>query len=199
MRNMARRYFTISIEKDNIWPPKKKWMGWERKRGALLELNQLLAGNSSSYRVVSGNPSQEGEIKYVITLDADTRLPIDGAKRLIGMISHPLNKATIDSRRGIVTQGYGLIQPRIDLSVESANTSIFTRIYAGQGGIDPYTTAASDIYQDLFHEAIFTGKGIYSLEVFNTLLRMPYLTKPYSAMICWKEAMSEPVSPVIWN
>lgn len=149
----------------------KKWMGWERKRGALLELNQLLAGNSSSYRVVSGNPSQEGEIKYVITLDADTRLPIDGAKRLIGMISHPLNKATIDSRRGIVTQGYGLIQPRIDLSVESANTSIFTRIYAGQGGIDPYTTAASDIYQDLFHEAIFTGKGIYSLEVFNTLLK----------------------------
>lgn len=148
----------------------KSWMGWERKRGALLELNQLLEGSSSSYTIQSGNPNQGGAIKYVITLDADTRLPIDGAKKLIGMISHPLNRAVISPGGNIVKEGYGLIQPRIDVSVESANTSIFTRVYAGQGGIDPYTTAASDIYQDLYHEAIFTGKGIYSLEVVNQVL-----------------------------
>ena len=149
-----------------------KWMGWERKRGALVELNNLLSGDEdTSFNVVSGDISKlQGRIKYVITLDADTKLPIEGATKLIGTISHPLNKAIIDKDTGIVKEGYGIIQPRILVDIESSNRSLFTRIFAGAGGIDPYSTAVWDIYQDLFGEAIFTGKGIYDLEVFRNCI-----------------------------
>jgi cyclic beta-1,2-glucan synthetase len=148
------------------------WMGWERKRGALLELNNLLENpeKKGSFNIV-GDISVLNQIKYVITLDADTRLPLHGAKKLIGTISHPLNKAVFDHKKGIVVEGYGLIQPRINVSIESANKTLFTRIFAGQGGIDPYTTAISDVYQDYFGEGIFTGKGIYDLEVFQKTLK----------------------------
>lgn len=149
-----------------------KWMGWERKRGALIELNQLLTGSKeTSYSIISGDISNLKDLKYVITLDADTNLPFDTAKKLIGAISHPLNKAVLDEDKGIVTEGYGLIQPRIGVDIESANKSLFTRIFAGQGGIDPYTAAISDVYQDLFGEGIFTGKGIYDLHIFNKVLK----------------------------
>ena len=150
----------------------ENWMGWERKRGALVEFNNLLSGEGdTSFNVISGDISSlQGNIKYIITLDADTKLPIDGARKLIGAISHPLNKAIVDEERNVVVEGYGLIQPRIAVDIESSNKSLFTRIFAGAGGMDPYSTAVSDIYQDLFGEGIFTGKGIYDLEVFRRCL-----------------------------
>ena len=149
----------------------ERWMGWERKRGALVEFNNLLLGDkNTTFNVISGDISNI-KIKYVITLDADTKLPIDGARKLIGTISHPLNAAIIDEIKNIVKEGYGLIQPRISVDIESSSKSLFTRIFAGMGGIDPYSTAVSDIYQDLFGEGIFTGKGIYDLEVFQRCLK----------------------------
>ncbi len=149
----------------------KRWMGWERKRGALIEFNDLLLGaEGTTFNVISGDIS-DIKIKYVITLDADTKLPIDGAKKLIGVISHPLNMAVVDEEKNIVREGYGIIQPKISIDIESSNKSLFTRIFAGMGGIDPYSTAASDIYQDLFGEGIFTGKGIYDLEAFQKCLK----------------------------
>lgn len=151
----------------------EKWMGWEKKRGALVEFNELILGSKdTTYSVVSSNISSlQNKIKYIITLDADTKMPLESARKLIGTIGHPLNAAVVDRERNIVIEGYGIIQPRIDVDIESSNKSIFTRIYAGQGGIDPYTTAVSDIYQDLFGEGIFTGKGIYDLEVFQICLK----------------------------
>lgn len=151
----------------------KRWMGWERKRGALVEFNNLILGDkNTSFSVVSSDINNLiCNIKYVITLDADTKLPLETAKRLIGTISHPLNVAKIDEGKGVVTEGYGIIQPRILVDIESSNKSLFSRIYAGQGGMDPYTTAVSDIYQDLFGEGIFTGKGIYDLKVFQRCLK----------------------------
>jgi cellobiose phosphorylase len=149
-----------------------KWMGWERKRGALLELNDLLSGSAdTSYSTVSSDISHLRKVRYVITLDADTNIPMDTAKKLIGTISHPLNRAVYDEDKGIVVDGYGVIQPRIGINVENANSTIFTRVFAGQGGIDPYTTAISDVYQDLFSEGIFTGKGVYDIQVFNRVLK----------------------------
>ncbi|SCY97010.1 GH36-type glycosyl hydrolase domain-containing protein [Alkaliphilus peptidifermentans] len=149
-----------------------RWMGWERKRGALIEMNQLIKGSeSTSFTTVSGNIKDLADVKYVITLDADTILPLDTAKKLIGMMMHPLNKAIIDEKRGIVKEGYGLIQPKISNNIESVSKSIFTRIYGGEGGLDSYVTLYSDVYQDLFHEGIFTGKGIFDIEIFNKLLK----------------------------
>ena len=149
------------------------WIGWERKRGALVELNNLLLGDeNTSFKTISGDISSiKGKIKYVITIDADTHLPIDSAKKLIGAISHPLNKAVVDEEKGIVVEGYGIIQPRILVDIESSNKTLFTRIFAGHGGMDIYGNAISDIYQDLFGEGIFTGKGIYDLEVFQKCLK----------------------------
>ncbi|KAB3534392.1 glycosyl transferase [Alkaliphilus pronyensis] len=148
-----------------------RWMGWERKRGALLEFNQLIKGlKNTSFSIVSDDIKALEEVKYVITLDADTFLPIDTAKKLIGMITHPLNRAYVDDKKGIVTEGYGLIQPKISNGIEAVGKSNFTRTYGGEGGIDSYATLYSDVYQDLFNEGIFTGKGIYDIEVFNSIL-----------------------------
>ena len=150
-----------------------RWMGWERKRGALVEFNELLLGKEgTSFSTISGDISKlQGKIKYVITLDADTILPIDGAKKLIGTIAHPLNKAILDEDKGRVIEGYGIIQPNILVDIESSNKSLFTRIFAGTGGVDFYSTASFDIYQDLFGEGIFTGKGIYDLNIFQRCLK----------------------------
>ena len=149
-----------------------KWMGWERKRGALIELNDMLLGKeSSSYTILSNKWKADKSIKYVITLDADTILPMGEAKKMIGSMAHPLNRPVIDEKKGIVVEGYGLVQPRVVFDIESANKSLFSRIFTGQEGIDPYASAISDVYQDLFGEGIFTGKGIYDINVFNTILR----------------------------
>ncbi|MDI6619574.1 MAG: glucoamylase family protein [Clostridiales bacterium] len=147
------------------------WMGWERKRGKLMEFNKLLRGaDDTSYYVKSGDIKKIPKIKYVITLDADTELPRGTAKRLIGTIFHPLNRAMVDDEGFRVMQGYGILQPRISIGVVNATKSVFSRAFAGQGGIDPYTTAVSDVYQDLFGEGIYTGKGIYDVDVFLKML-----------------------------
>jgi cyclic beta-1,2-glucan synthetase len=147
------------------------WMGWERKRGALTEFNELLTGSrKTSYSIQIGELSILNKIKYVITLDADTQLPRDNAKKLIGAMAHPLNKPVLNAEGTRVVDGYGLLQPRIGVSVDSASRSFFSLTFSGQTGVDPYTTAVSDVYQDLFREGIFTGKGIYDVEIFNKVL-----------------------------
>lgn len=149
----------------------KSWMGWERKRGALAEFNALLLGNKeTSYSTKVGDLSVLGKIVYVITLDADTQLPRDTAKKLIGAMAHPLNAPVLNSDGTRVIDGYGLLQPRIGVAVDSASRSFFSLTFSGQTGIDPYTSAVSDVYQDLFGEGIYTGKGIYHLNVFNKVL-----------------------------
>ncbi|MDT8718698.1 cyclic beta 1-2 glucan synthetase [Clostridium sp. 19966] len=150
----------------------KKWMGWERKRGKLMEFNSFLRGNkNTSYDVISGNIEELGNIKYVITLDADTQLPRDSAKKLIGAMSHILNVPYIHENSRAVTRGYGIMQPRVNVGSISANKTMFSRIFSGETGIDIYTTAVSDTYQDIFAEGIFTGKGIYDVDTFETVLK----------------------------
>lgn len=148
------------------------WTGWERKRGALMELNDLLLGRiNTTFSYMSNTVLPDENIKYVITLDADTVLPLGMIKKMIGTMAHPLNRPVIDQEKGMVVQGYGLIQPRVSFDSDSSNKSIFSRIYTGQEGLDPYASAISDVYQDLFSEGIFTGKGIYDLEVFQKILK----------------------------
>ncbi|HYT64883.1 MAG TPA: glucoamylase family protein, partial [Vicinamibacterales bacterium] len=148
-----------------------RWMGWERKRGKLEEFNRLLRGaTDTSFTVLVGDLSVLPEITYCITLDSDTRLPRGVARELIGIIIHPLNRATFDPRIGRVTEGYGILQPRVSVTFMSAAGSLFARLYAGHTGVDPYTTAVSDTYQDLFNEGIFTGKGLYDVDVFAAAL-----------------------------
>lgn len=149
-----------------------KWLGWERKRGKLMEFNALLRGSKdTSYNVISGDISKLMKIKYVITLDADTQLPRDSAKRLIGAMAHTLNRPYIDYDRKRVARGYGLMQPRISVSTIAANKTMFSKIFSGETGIDMYTTAISDVYQDMFGEGIFTGKGIFDIDVFEYMLK----------------------------
>ena len=148
------------------------WLGWERKRGKLMEFNALIRGSkNTSYNVISGNIQNIQGIKYVITLDADTALPRDSAKKLIGAMSHILNKPYIDAKSKKIIRGHGLMQPRISVGTVSANKTLFSRIFSGETGIDTYTSAVSDVYEDLFDEGIFTGKGIYDIDVFNTVLK----------------------------
>ena len=148
-----------------------KWIGWERKRGAIVEFIGLLKGKPASFGYISGDISNLKDTNYIITLDADTVLPIGAASKLIGTISHPLNQPVYDKKRGIVTSGYGIIQPKILISKESSSKSKFSCLFAGQGGIDAYSFASFDLYQDLFGEAVFTGKGIFDINTYyNALL-----------------------------
>src|SRR5262249_11973068 len=144
------------------------WMGWERKRGKLCEFNRLLRGDrTTSYRVLSGDLGRLPHIRYVITLDADTQLPREAAGRLVATLAHPLNRQRFDPREGRVVEGYGVLQPRVSLSLVAGTRSLFARILASSAGIDPYTTAVSDVYQDLFGRGTFTGKGIYDIDAFE--------------------------------
>jgi len=149
-----------------------KWIGWERKRGTLLEFNDLLLGSrETSFYYSSTSFPNFNYIKYVITLDSDTILPIGTAKKMIGIMAHPLNRPSIDKEKNIVIEGYGILQPKVDLDIESVNATLFSRVFTGQKYANPYAVAEFDIYQDLFGEGIFTGKGIYDLRVFQTLLK----------------------------
>jgi len=145
-----------------------QWMGYERKRGKLMEFNALLRGGSRGcFSGIVGRTDILPAIKYVITLDTDTQLPRDAARQLVGMMAHPLNRPVFDVVRGIVAEGYGILQPRVGVSLPSARRSWFVRLFAGDTGIDPYTRAVSDVYQDLFHEGTFIGKGIYDVDAFQ--------------------------------
>ena len=147
------------------------WMGWERKRGKIEELNRVLRGaTDTSFVVQVGALALLPSVRYCITLDTDTRLPREAARTLIGIIAHPLNRASVDARLGRVVEGYGILQPRVSVTMASAAGSLFSRLYAGHTGVDPYTTAVSDVYQDLFHEGSFTGKGLYDVDAFQSVL-----------------------------
>jgi cyclic beta-1,2-glucan synthetase len=148
----------------------QRWMGWERKRGKLLDLNRLLRGGFDSFPVKVGNLDVLRHIRYVITLDSDTQLPRDAAHRLVGAIAHPLNRAVIDPATQQVVEGYGILQPRIGISTQSASRSWLARLLSGHTGLDIYTRAISDPYQDLFGEGSFTGKGIYDVDAFHAVL-----------------------------
>ncbi len=148
-------------------------MGWERKRGKLQELNAFLRGSAATGILATGRPASTPPtgVRYVVTLDADTRLPRGAVGRLVGTIAHPLNQATFDSKAGRVTMGYGVLQPRITSTLPAEHeASIFQRTYAGAAGIDPYASAVSDVYQDLFREGSYTGKGIYDLDAFDAAM-----------------------------
>jgi cyclic beta-1,2-glucan synthetase len=155
-------------------PSEQTWMGWERKRGKLLNLNNLLLGNSVDFSVVHGDVSILPNVRYVITLDADTQLPRDSAHKMIGAMAHPLSRAVIDPEKNTVVEGYGVLQPRVGISVKSKNKSRLAGIFSGDAGLDPYTMASSDVYQDLFGEGIFTGKGIYEVETFQQVLDLRF-------------------------
>ncbi len=149
-------------------PKQGKWMGWERKRGAIIHFNNLITGRpNTSFIYKSSDTDALKDIRYIITIDSDTNLVMDSARKLIGTISHPLNRAVYDPDSGVVADGYGIIQPRIEIDIMDSQKTLFAEIFAGDGGIDPYTTAVSNIYQDVFGEGIFTGKGIYDLKLFN--------------------------------
>ena len=154
------------------WNPREGvFMGWERKRGKIEEWNRLLRGaTDTSFTVEAGDASVFPAVHYCITLDSDTRLPRDAAKKLIGIAAHPLNRPHFDPALGRVTEGYGILQPRVSVTMASAAGSLFARLYAGHTGVDPYTTAVSDTYQDLFCEGIFTGKGLYDVDAFVAAL-----------------------------
>jgi cyclic beta-1,2-glucan synthetase len=152
-------------------PAEGVWMGWERKRGKLEELNRLLRGaKDTSYDVQVGELAVLPSVRYCITLDSDTRLPRDGARKLVGIITHPLNRPQVDPRSRRVTEGYGILQPRVSVTTASAAGSRFARLFAGHTGVDPYTTAVSDTYQDLFGEGSFTGKGLYDVDAFTAVM-----------------------------
>ena len=143
----------------------RAWMGWERKRGKLLELNRLLRGQSDSFPVKVGDLRILPRVRFVITLDSDTELPRGSAQRMVGTLAHPLNSAIIDREKNIVAAGYGILQPRVGVSVQSTARSRLAAIYAGETGLDIYTRAVSDAYQDLYREGIYTGKGIYEVDI----------------------------------
>ncbi|MGI8637177.1 MAG: cyclic beta 1-2 glucan synthetase, partial [Segetibacter sp.] len=152
------------------------WMGYERKRGKLSDLNSLLKGiTKEHFSLIIGNPSIFQKIKYVITLDEDTQLPLNSAWKLIGTMAHPLNRAWYDENKKRVTKGYGILQPRVTVSLPDVTASRYTRMHGNEPGIDPYTRASSDVYQDLFGEGSYIGKGIYDVDVFQQVLDGKFL------------------------
>ena len=151
----------------------RKWMGWERKRGKLHELNRLLRGATDTTFIdvgASGSVVPQ-DVRYVITLDADTRLPRETARRLIGKLSHPLNRPRLDDATRRVVEGYAVLQPRVTPSLPMNHEgSLFQRIVSSTPGLDPYAAAVSDVYQDLFGEGSYAGKGIYDVDAFEAAL-----------------------------
>ncbi len=159
------------FHRERKWNPSEDcWMGWERKRGKLVEFNRLLGGGETTYVEQIGNLDILPAIKYVITLDADTLLPRDGARRLIATLAHPLNQAEFAAEGNKIVAGYTVLQPRVEIKLTGANQSRFAQIFAGDVGLDLYTRAVSDVYQDLFGAGIYAGKGIYDAAAFERSL-----------------------------
>jgi cyclic beta-1,2-glucan synthetase len=164
----------VLLHRRRVWSEgQKQWMGWERKRGKLHELNQLLRGapNTTFVDVGGRPPVIPPAVRYVVTLDADTRLPRDTVRRLVGKMAHPLNRPRFDAASGQVVEGYAVLQPRVAPSLPmGCEGSLFQRVFSSAGGIDPYAAAASDVYQDLFGEGSYAGKGIYDIDAFEAAL-----------------------------
>jgi cyclic beta-1,2-glucan synthetase len=174
IRTLNRRYERAGaspfhlLHRSREWNPREGvWMGWERKRGKLVDLVRLLSGDEAANRrfTLVGDPIPQ--IRFVITLDADSVLTRGGARRLIATFAHPLNRAEFDPQTGDLTAGYTVLQPRVRVRPESVNRTYFTRLFAGDPGLDLYTQAVSDVYQDLFQEGIYVGKGIFDVEAFR--------------------------------
>lgn len=163
--------FTL-LHRPRLWNPAERvWMGHERKRGKLADLNRFLRGGARDrFLLVAGESGQLHTVKYVITLDADTQLARDSARQFIATMRHPLNQPRIDPHSNRVVSGYGILQPRVAVSLPSPNASRYERLCGGEPGIDPYTRTVSDVYQDVFAEGSFIGKGIYDLDVFEQVL-----------------------------
>ncbi len=161
------------FQRPRRWNPRDRiWMGYERKRGKLAELNSfLLNGSKDRFSLVVGNTGSLSKVKYVLTLDTDTQLPRDSARQFVGTIAHPLNRAQYNDDKGRVCEGYGILQPRLAVSLPGTNRSRYARLYGDEPGIDPYTRAVSDVYQDLFNEGSFIGKGIYDVDAFELSLK----------------------------
>jgi len=168
----------LLLHRRRVWNEgQKRWMGWERKRGKLHELNQLLRGAADTTFIAVGGPpftpppAPPAGVRYVITLDADTRMPRETARRLVGKMAHPLNHPRFDAGTRRIVEGYGVLQPRITPSLPIGREgSPFQRIFSSMSGIDPYSSAVSDVYQDLFGEGSYTGKGIYDVDAFEAAL-----------------------------
>ncbi|MDQ3446008.1 MAG: cyclic beta 1-2 glucan synthetase, partial [Pseudomonadota bacterium] len=175
------------LHRPRRWNPQQRtWMGYERKRGKLGDLNSLLRGNPrDAFSLIVGDTEVLSQVKYVITLDTDTQLPRDSAHQLTGVMAHPLNRPQFDrprfdrphsnrpartANRRVVTAGYGILQPRVAVSLPGTRRSSYARLYSGEPGLDPYTRTVSDVYQDAFGEGSFIGKGIYDVDAFENAL-----------------------------
>ncbi|WP_341939623.1 GH36-type glycosyl hydrolase domain-containing protein [Marinimicrobium sp. C2-29] len=157
------------FHRPRLWNPiEKRWMGYERKRGKLEQFNaRLRSDDDTDFSETLGDPELLNSIQYVITLDTDTQLPRDTARALIGNLAHPLNRPVYDPDKGRIVEGHAVLQPGVAISLLSAGQSRFTRLHAGDSGIDPYTREVSDVYQDVFGEGSFVGKGIYDVDAFR--------------------------------
>lgn len=160
------------FHRPRLWNPQERiWMGYERKRGKLADLNSLLRGGSKDhFSHLVGNTDLLSDVKYVITLDTDTGLPRDSARQFVSVMAHPLNRALYDKKLQRVHVGYGILQPRVAVSLPGTNRSWYARLHGSDPGIDPYTRVVSDIYQDVFGEGSFIGKGIYDVDAFELAL-----------------------------
>ena len=177
IRNLNQKYagsgagsFFLLHRERRYNPRERRWMGWERKRGKLLELNRFLRGEAVDYAKTEGNLAILSGIRFVISLDADTLLPRDTARRMIGSLAHPLNRVIVDPKTNVAVAGYGILQPRVGVSVRSAASSRLAKIWSGQTGMDIYTRATSDVYQDLYGEGTYVGKGIYEVAALHRML-----------------------------
>jgi cyclic beta-1,2-glucan synthetase len=172
----------LLLHRKRVWcESEQRWMGWERKRGKLQELNRLLRGATDTTYITSTgkSPWVPEKVRYVLTLDADTRLPRETPRRLIGKMAHPLNRPRFDPALGRVVEGYAILQPRVAFSLPvGTEATPFQRIFSGAAGVDPYAAAVSDVYQDLLGEGSFAGKGIYDIDAFEAALadRVPEST-----------------------
>jgi cyclic beta-1,2-glucan synthetase len=164
----------LLLHRRRVWSEsERRWMGWERKRGKLEELNKLLRGGTNTTYITSSgkSPWVPSGVRYVLTLDADTRVPREAPRRLIGKMAHPLNRPRFEARFGRVVDGYAILQPRVAFSLPvNFEASLFQRVFSGASGVDPYAAAVSDVYQDLLGEGSFAGKGIYDIDAFEAAL-----------------------------
>jgi len=167
----------LLLHRPRRWNPTQgTWMAYERKRGKLGDLNAFLrGGGTEAFSAIAGDTGGLANTRYVITLDTDTELPRDAARQFVATMSHPLNRPVYDAVENKISDGYGILQPRIAVSSPSAQASRYELLYGGETGIDPYTRTVSDVYQDLFGEGSFIGKGIYDVDAFEKVLqdRMP--------------------------
>jgi hypothetical protein len=167
-QGLEKRFFALIRKR--IWNESEQvFMAWERKRGKLREFNELMRGKDTTY-IITDDVESLSRIRYVITLDEDTELPHDAARRLVGAIAHPLNAPVINTN-GKVIRGYGIIQPRVSVRLSTATRSVFSRLYSVVSGIDSYSGPVSDVYQDLFDNALFFGKGVYDIDAVESSMK----------------------------